>query len=155
MELQASVEQSGSVGKGDIGSLMLWKRLNMSTSWTLDLNDMRDRKVREITGAATKFANDTALTVPEAAKAARERLRRLPGCHSGQTIASTILTAAAPQRMAVYDDHTVAALTRLGIQIPNRRFSVYMTTVCALAGQVNTSLETWLGRLETWTRRSS
>jgi hypothetical protein len=146
-DVQASVERSGSVGKNDIGALMLWKRQNLSASWTCELNDMRDREVRAITGMATKLANDAALAIPDAAKAARERLRELPGCGSGQAVASTLLTVAAPQRMAVYDGRALTALARLGIQIPNRRYSVYMTIVCELARQVNnTQNVAWLPR---------
>ena len=72
IDAQAAAQRSGSVGKSDIGALMLWKRLNLSAPWTRDLNNMPDRDVREITSAAIELARDDALPIPDAASAARK-----------------------------------------------------------------------------------
>jgi hypothetical protein len=137
LEVQAVAERSGSIGKGDIGSLLLWKRLNLSTPWTRALNDMSDRDVRTITGLALALARDNGYSIPGSAKAAREALISLPGCRSGQAVASTILTACAPQRMSVYDDRAVAALEQLQCPPPGGYYSRYMSAVCSLADEVN------------------
>jgi hypothetical protein len=113
-EVQVAAKRSGSIGKADIGALMLWKRLDLSTRWTRDLNNMPDRDVREITSRAVELARDTTIGVPDAAQAARIALQALPGCRNGQAIASTILTAGAPDRMAVYDRRVVEGLEDLG-----------------------------------------
>jgi hypothetical protein len=137
VEVQTAVEQSGSIGKSDIGALMLWKRLNLSTRWTRALNNMKDQEVREITRAAIVLARNPAVPVPDAAKAAREALVNLPGCRSGQAIASTILTAGVPKCMAVYDHRAAAALIGLGCPDPNGDYTRYMATLGALVDEVN------------------
>jgi hypothetical protein len=116
---------------------MLWKRLNLSTQWTRDLNDMPDRYVREITSAAIQLARNTALAIPDAAREARVKLLALPGCRSGQAIASTILTAGAPDRMAVYDDRAVQGLKQLGCAAPQGKYSTYMSVVCTLLDAIH------------------
>lgn len=137
VEVQTRAERDGSIGKADIGALLLWKRLNLSTPWTRELNEWPDRKVRVVTAKAFELARDTDRSVPQAAGAARSALLELPGCQRGAAVASTLLTAGAPDRMAVYDRRTVAALVGLGFSAPSGYYSRYMTTVCALLEAVN------------------
>jgi hypothetical protein len=47
------IEAEGSVGKADIGALVLWKRLSASTLWAGRLCALPDATVRGITAAAT------------------------------------------------------------------------------------------------------
>ncbi|MGW4019124.1 hypothetical protein ACXN1G_13635 [Rhodococcus ruber] len=137
LEVQARAERDGSIGKADIGALLLWKRLNLSTVWTRDLNEWPDRKVRAVTAEAFELARDTDRSIPEAAGAARSALLELPGCQRGAAVASTLLTAGAPDRMAVYDRRAVTALEGLGFPGPDGYYSRYMTAVCALVETAN------------------
>src|ERR1700757_4153381 len=126
---------------------MLWKRLNLSTGWTRKLNNMPDRDVREITGAAFEIARDPTVIAPDAAEAARIVLLGLPGCRNGQAIASTILTAGAPNRMAVYDERALHGLDRLGCPDPHGKYSSYMTIVHSLLDAVHREHDTaWRAR---------
>lgn len=146
-EVQVAAERSGSIGKVDIGALMLWKRLNLSTRWTRELNNMPDRDVREITSTAIQLARDSATGIPDAAQAARTVLQALPGCRNGQAIASAILTAGAPERMAVYDKRGVQGLKELGRPSTKGRYSTYMTIVCSLLDAIHTEHDTgWFPR---------
>jgi hypothetical protein len=146
-EVQVAAERSASIGKADIGALLLWKRLNLSTPWTRDLNNMPDRDVRKITSTAVELARDPAVIAPDAAEAARIALLELPGCRHGQAIASTILTAGAPNRMAVYDERAVHGLDELGHPDPQGKYSSYMTIVCSLLDVVHREHDTsWLAR---------
>jgi len=137
LEVQGRAERDGSIGKADIGALMLWKRLNLSTTWTRELNEWPDRTVRAITAEAFELARDTDRSIPEAAGAARSALLELPGCQRGAAVASTLLTAGAPDRMAVYDRRTVATLQVLGYLDPDGYYSRFMSAVCDLVEKVN------------------
>ncbi|WP_216854567.1 hypothetical protein [Rhodococcus opacus] len=146
-EVQARAHRSGSIGKADIGALMLWKRLNLSTKWARELNDTPDHEVRYITGPALELARDTGRSIPDAAEAARTELLDLAGCRNGAAIASTILTAGAPSRMAIYDRRAVAALVALGFPNPDGYYSRYMATICGLVDLVNNAEGTsWVAR---------
>jgi len=136
LEVQARADRDGALGKADIGALMLWKRLNLSTTWTRELNAWPDRKVRAVTGEAFEIARDTDRSIPEAAGAARSALLELPGCQRGAAVASTLLTAGAPDRMAVYDRRAVATLEGLGFPDPEGYYSRYMSAVCELVEKV-------------------
>ncbi|MHC6215194.1 hypothetical protein [Rhodococcus ruber] len=138
-EVRARAERDGSIGKADIGALLLWKRLNLSTTWTRELNNLPDREVRKVTAAALDHARDASAVIPDAAREARRALMKLPGCQHGPAVASTILTAGAPDRMAVYDRRAVAALRELGYVDIDSRYSRFMTVVCELVEQVNSS----------------
>jgi len=39
LEVQTWAELDGSIGKADIGALLLWERLNLNTAWTRELNE--------------------------------------------------------------------------------------------------------------------
>ncbi|KHJ74201.1 hypothetical protein QR64_03035 [Rhodococcus sp. Chr-9] len=136
-EVQARAAQTGSIGKADIGALMLWKRLNLSTMWSRKLNEMPDSKVRAITRSAIELARDLSVPTPEAAGSARSVLLTLPGCRQGAAVASTILTAGAPDRMAVYDRRAVDALVVLGYPHPNGYYRRFLATVCDLVELLN------------------
>ena len=144
-EVHHRIMISGSVGKADIGALLLWKRLNLNTRWTMALNQEPDQRVREITGEAIKQAGSGPIL--EAARIARTTLLPLPGCSSGAAVASTILTAAWPDRMAVYDRRAAATLRHFGYEFRRGVYSEYMTAVCALAAELSNHTGTnWLPR---------
>jgi hypothetical protein len=146
-EVQAAAGRTGSIGKSDIGALMLWKRLNLSTKWVRALNDLPDKCVRELTQAAITSARDTSRAIPEAARVARMALVDLPGCRTGAAVASTILTAGAPDRMAVYDRWAADALIELDFPNPGGDYSRYMEYVCSLLQDVNKATnKVWLPR---------
>ncbi|MGW0036180.1 hypothetical protein [Gordonia sp. NPDC003376] len=52
-------------------------------------------------------------------------------------MASTILTAALPDRMAVYDRHAAKALATLGFEHPGQSYSAYMAAVCDVAQRLS------------------
>ncbi|WP_206039508.1 hypothetical protein [Rhodococcus sp. HNM0563] len=144
----------GSIGKADIGSLMLWKRLNLSTIWSRELNEWSDRDGRAVTGGAFDLARDASRSIPEAAGAARSALLTLLGCRQGAAIASTLLTAGASDRMAVYDRRAVDELRILGYSSPNGFCSRFMVTMCELTESVNSTAGfKWCPA--TWTRHCS
>lgn len=136
LEVIARAEQSGELGKSDIGALMLWKRLNLSTRWATELNQTPDAKVRQLTRDAIARARDTSLATGEAAGQARTALLHLPGCRNGAAFASTIIAAGAPDRMAVYDRRAAAALVSFGHVHPKFNYSKYMTSVNELAHEM-------------------
>ena len=146
LDVQAVVEGSGSIGKVEIGALMLWKRLNLNSRWTRELNNMTDREIREITQRAIQLARDPLVHIPEGARQARHALVGLPGCRHGHAVASTILTAGAPRRMAVYDVRAVGALKDLRCPDPEGSYGKYMETVVALMGEINQTGANWCPR---------
>ncbi|MBM9839268.1 hypothetical protein JO861_22220 [Rhodococcus hoagii] len=136
-EVQDRVARAGSLGKADLGALLLWKRLNLSARWTRALNELPDAEVRTVTGRAYEVARDGDRPIPEAAGEALAVLRMLPGCRHGAAVASTVLTAGAPDRMAVYDRRAATALKALGYSHPNGDYGRFMATVCELTAAVN------------------
>lgn len=137
VQVQERASQSGSAGKVDIGALMLWKRLNLNTKWAAELNELSDQAVRAITKAAFELARDINVTIPEAARCARNQLLDLPGCKHRAAVASTLLTAGSPTRMAVYDTRAVRGLMLLGYPDPQGYYRRYMETVCELMELMN------------------
>ena len=101
------------------------------TTWVRKLMTVPDDKVREVTEAAVIAVNDRQLSVPKAASAGRRALSALPGFESGDALASALLLAAAPERMAVYDRRAQKGLKVLGLQLsPARgRYGRYMELV--------------------------
>ncbi|GAA5120729.1 hypothetical protein [Haloechinothrix salitolerans] len=121
---------SGSIGKVDIGALVFWKRLQANTKWANRLGAMPDHDIRAVTAEAVTVAKDGDIPTPHAAERARDVLRVLPGFGSGPALASAVLTAAAPGRMAVYDRRARNGLTKLGLELPReRRYGHYMERV--------------------------
>lgn len=131
LEVAGRIESSDSIGKADIGSLLFWKRLRADTSWVKKLMTMPEVEVRSVTEKAVSAARDTSKTVPESASAGRSALSPLPGFSRGDALASALLLAAAPTRMAVYDQRAQIALEKLGFVLsPARgRYGRYMQLV--------------------------
>ncbi|MFF7139470.1 hypothetical protein RKD27_009396 [Streptomyces sp. SAI-126] len=110
-------EHAGSLGKTDIAALVVWKRLSAQTRWVTALMSLPDTQVRAVTERAVTAVRDTTLTRSEAARAGRGIIWELPGFRTGDALASAILTAAAPQRMAIYDRRVQHALDTLGLPL--------------------------------------
>jgi hypothetical protein len=116
-EVAQRTEHTGSLGKTDIAALVVWKRLTAQTRWATDLMSLPDTHVRAVTERAVTAVRDTTLPRSKAARTARGILTELPGLRTGDALASAVLTAAAPQRMAVYDRRVQHALTTLGLTL--------------------------------------
>ncbi|WP_216363301.1 hypothetical protein [Arthrobacter sp. Hiyo1] len=120
-EVAEKIRATASIGKADIGALLFWKRLRADTTWVRELMTRPDQDVRAVTAKAVAAVNDQSLTVPEAASAGRGELSSLPGFKTGDALASALLLAAAPGRMAVYDDRAQAGLETLGLSLSAAR----------------------------------
>lgn len=140
LEVSERIAVTGSAGKTDIAALVCWKRLNASTVWVRDLMQMRERDVREATGLAFQHAR-AAAHISKVAADAIAALQPLPGLRRGKAVASAVLVAGVPERMAVYDRRAHASLRSIGIPIGSTTgvYSRYMTAVEALRENVNTS----------------
>lgn len=137
-EVSRRILDSGSAGKVDIGALILWKRIQANTPWSGKLNVFSDDEIRAVTKRAFALANDKSVQVPDAAATAREALRSLPGFKTGFSLASALLLAAAPNRMAVYDRRANLGLTRLGLQYSQGAgYGGYMRIVERLRAEVS------------------
>ena len=110
------VATTGSLGKMDLGALLLWKRIRIG-AWAEELLCKPDSDVRRITAKSVAAARDQALTVPKAARCARQTLLDLPGTKTTDAFASAVILVAAPDRMAVYDYHAHLGLWRVGLRL--------------------------------------
>ncbi|GAA2638737.1 hypothetical protein [Streptomyces axinellae] len=139
---------SGNIGKADIGALLMWKRLRADTPWAADLLALADADVRRATAAATTAARDTTLSRSSAAQAGRAALASLPGFRTGDALASAVLTAAAPDRMAVYDRRAHSGLRTLGITLSHApgRYSRYIETIDQLLADAPAPIRNWTAR---------
>ncbi|WP_426225115.1 hypothetical protein [Pseudarthrobacter sp. DSP2-3-2b1] len=142
------IRDQGSIGKADIGALLFWKRLRADTSWVRELMALQDSEVRRVTEQAVLAANDSSLPVHRAAASARGALSPLPGFAKGDALASALLLAAAPQRMAVYDRRAHKGLDTLGLPLKNSagRFGRYMELVEALRQTAARHGDVWSAR---------
>jgi hypothetical protein len=133
--------EAKSLGKADIGSLVLWKRITAQAKWATKLGMTPDCDVRAATGEAWRILDDAGGPSPAAAQEAREALRRVPGL--GPAMASAVLLACAPDRMAIWDRRVGIALTVLDGSIPPSKnfFSGYLTRVLELAAQMESEGE--------------
>ena len=95
--------------------LSFWKRLRADTPWVTKLLQWPDAEVREVTGRAVVAARQG--DVIKSAGDAREMLRELPGFGQGTALASALLTAAAPGRLAVYDKHARSGLRKIELEL--------------------------------------
>ena len=131
IEVARRIDDSGSIGKVDVGALLFWKRLQANTPWAGRLQAIPESRVREITRAAVEAVRDRSLDTPEAACRGRAALSPLPGLARGDALASALLLAAAPERMAVYDRRAQSALTMLGLRLSPAagRYGRYMALV--------------------------
>jgi hypothetical protein len=117
-EVQQRIDGAGSAGKTDIAMLTCWKRLRTDTPWVAELLGLPDSEVREVTTLAVLVARSG--DVVEAAGEAREMLRSLPGFARGTAVASAVLTAASPTRLAIYDKRARRGLQNSGLSWPTR-----------------------------------
>lgn len=120
----------GSLGKTDLGALFFWKRIPVG-AWAEKLLKMPDSEVRRITAAAVTAARDQRVTVPQAARRARQALLDLPGAKTGDPFASAVILAAAPDRMAVYDYRAHLGLWLVGLRLADGsgRYYRYMELI--------------------------
>ncbi|MFJ7242795.1 hypothetical protein ACIQWB_37530 [Streptomyces olivaceus] len=139
---------SGDIGKADIGALLMWKRLRADTPWAAELMALADADVRRATAAATTAARDNTLSRSSAAQAGRAALASLPGFRTGDALASAVLTAAAPNRMAVYDRRAHNGLRTLGITLSHApgRYSRYIEAIDQLLTTAPDPIRNWTAR---------
>lgn len=116
-ETQRRISAAGSAGKADVAMLSFWKRLRADTRWVPRLLGLPEAEVRAATGRAVAAARDG--DVSEAAGIARDHLRPLPGFRQGTALASALLTAASPDRLAVYDKRAHRGLQKVELELPN------------------------------------
>ena len=147
-ETASRIAEAGSIGKTDIGALLFWKRLRADTRWVRELMVLPDTAVRASTAEAVRVVRSMSLDVPVAAAAGRSALTSLPGCTTGDALASALLLAAAPDRMAVYDRRVQKALHISGIELTPRpgRYGRYMSIVESLRAALSQDGEAWTAR---------
>lgn len=141
-ETSTRIASTSSVGKSDIGALLFWKRLRADTKWVREFMEKSEEDVRAVTRKAVVAVNDMDLSLTQAASQGRTALASLPGFVTGDAMASAVLFAAAPKRMAVYDKRAHRALsTELGMELSDKpgRYSRYMSIVDTLREAVNAS----------------
>jgi len=114
-EVQQRISATDSAGKADIATLSFWKRLRADTRWVPKLLELPDSEVRGVTGPAVVAVREGEAT--KAAGDAREMLRSLPGFRQGTALASALLTAASPTRLAVYDKRARRGLQEVGLEL--------------------------------------
>lgn len=127
-----------SLCKADIGSLVLWKRITAQARWSTELGLRSDAEVRRRTGETWRLANDTSLSIPEAGQRARMALVELPGLGGTGALASAVLLACAPHRMAVWDRRVGIALDALARRphSGNGFYGRYLAEACDLADEM-------------------
>lgn len=113
-EVSARVDDHGSMGKADIGALVVWKRISAQTRWAKQLMETPDKDVRTATARAYVLANDLSASVPDAGGAARSALFDVPGLGGTGAMASAVLLAMSPTRMAVWDRRVSTTLEAIG-----------------------------------------
>lgn len=148
VEVSARVSALGSIGKSDIGALVLWKRIQANTRWAARLMSTPDREVRAVTRQAVDAVRDLHVPVSEAAGRGRRLLATLPGFTTGDALASALLVAAAPNRLAVYDRRAHTGLTMLGESLTSTpgRYRRYMDLIEKLLNTARQHDETWIAR---------
>ncbi|WFG46449.1 hypothetical protein PaSha_01455 [Pseudonocardia alni] len=147
-EVSQRIDERGSIGKLDIAALTTWKRLRADTRWVAALLRLPEADVRGITTTTCTAANNRDVSASAAAGDARGSLSPLPGFARGDALASAVCAAAAPARLAVYDDRAHTALTRLGIPLDNRpgRYRRYIDIIDSLRTQLLEAGHTWPAR---------
>lgn len=138
-EVVDRIAEAGSVGKSDIGALLFWKRLRANSPWVTQLMAMTDAEVRDDAAEAVTAVNDTSQSAPNAAGAGRAALSPLPGFTTGDALASAVLAAAAPERMAAYDRRAHQAVRTVGLTLSDApgRYHRYMAIVASLKKQLS------------------
>lgn len=147
LEVVGRASDTGHVSKADIGALLFWKRLRADTPWASELHLCSDAFVRATTGEARE-AMAAHADAYGAARAGRSALVTLPGFRVGDALASAVLTALAPERMAVYDRRAHSGLRLLGVSITDGagRYGEYMRAVDDLGAALRESGEEWTNR---------
>jgi len=147
-QIIARTAETGNLGKLDLAALTAWKRLRADTPWMAQLMGTADSKVRLHTGRAVTAARDEALSVPDAAAAARSALVPLPGFSHGDALASTVCFAAAPRRLAVYDRRAHRGLNLIGLPLDDQpgRYARYMRLVEQCRGELVKQGHAWSAR---------
>ncbi|MCT9868350.1 hypothetical protein [Paenarthrobacter aurescens] len=148
VEVAGRIEKSGSVGKADIGAMVLWKRVRADTRWVGELMAIPEMNVRAVTEKAVAAVNSEAVTTPQAASDGRRALATLPGLKTGDAFASALLLASAPHRMAVYDRRAQTGLKELGLTLSSKpgRYRRYMALVEELCLTAKHHGHTWIAR---------
>ena len=131
LEITRRASESGSLSKADIGALVAWKRLNASTRWMANFMSTPDDFVRATTQHVRGVAHSSQLKTAEAAGEARSALAVLPGFNRGDALASAVIFALAPDRMAVYDKRAQRGLERLGLSLTSApgRYQRYLELI--------------------------
>ncbi|MBD0689496.1 hypothetical protein BG452_27305 [Streptomyces sp. CBMA123] len=147
-EVAQRARRSGSLGKGDIAALTVWKRLTAQAPWAAELMGLPEAEVRAVTGRAVAAVRDTGVPRGEAARAGRRVLLELPGFRTGDALASAVLTAAAPGRMAVYDRRVQGALDAVGLTLTAApgRYGRYLGLLDDLLRHGGARAEGWTAR---------
>lgn len=137
-EVAGRARADGSLGKADIGALVLWKRITAQARWATELLLLPDDVVRRVTGAAYVLANDSQMALPEAGQLARLAIRELPGMGGTAALASAVLLALAPDRMAVWDRRVGESLVTLGARPKSGSgfYGRYLQTLMNLADEM-------------------
>jgi hypothetical protein len=145
----ATTARDGCLGKVEIGALVFWKRIQANTTWARFLHETPEYAVRTKTATAVAAARDRTVDAPAAAAAARSALIGLPGFDHGDALASAVLLAAAPDRMAVYDDRAQRGIARLGLTLSSApgRYARYMQLIEDLLAEVHANEDVrWIAR---------
>lgn len=147
-EVSDRIQSARSIGKSDIGALLIWKRLRADTPWAKKLMNMPETAVRTATGKAYYAVNDPSLSVSQAASTGRSELSALPGFGTGDALSSALLLAAAPGRMAIYDRRAQAGLEALGLSLSSSRgrYGRYMEIVESLRALAHRNGQHWKAR---------
>jgi hypothetical protein len=147
-EISARAASAGSMDKADIGALVLWKRITAQARWSRELMLTPDAFVRDVTRTAYQLANDAGVSIPEAGQAARDALRCLPGMGGTGALASALLLALAPSRMAVWDRRVGATLKALRLYPSGEPqfYGSYLSTTLALASEMASGEERYTPR---------
>jgi len=107
-----------------------------------------DLEVRTTTARAVAAVCDERVSTPVAASQGRRLLSSLPGFAKGDALASAVLVAAAPHRMAVYDTRAHRGLELLGGTLSSSpgRYGRYMRLIDDLLNLAHKHDHTWIAR---------
>lgn len=134
-EISSRIADQGSIGKADIGALVVWKRSTATAPWSRNLMNTPDSEIRQVTARTYALANDLSKSIPEAGGEAHQLLRCIPGLGGGGAIASAVLLAMSPTRMAVWDRRVNQSLKAIDMSPTGlrHRYRNYLETVVELA----------------------
>lgn len=124
--------------------LSFWERLRADTRWVPKLLRMPDSDVRQVTGRAVVAVRKG--DAIRAAGDAREMLRSLPGFGQGTALASALLTAASPTRLAVYDKRARKGLQNVKLELadePPLFYARYMELIEQCRAEAATEGHRW------------